>query len=100
MSIQTQQAVITGARHSKGQMDNGSWDFTEVYGQLVINPEQGKGAATVPYKFGDSKNFHHLFANQVLPGKFEIDFMDTTNGRGAATRVIAGIRPVQPSKAA
>ena len=97
MSITTEQVVIAGARPSKGEVEGNPYDFTELYIQQSLNPENARGVATVPYKYGKSDNYHQQFEklpNASYPIKAEADFLSITNGRGAVTRVITAVRPV------
>jgi hypothetical protein len=93
MSATTRKFKICGARPSKGNSDGIEWDYTEVYVEQHLDPSTGMGVATVPFKFGKSDNYRHVFEGRVaLPAIADVDVLEVTNGRGASKTVITAVR--------
>jgi hypothetical protein len=94
MSVTTETSIIRGARPSDGSMEGGiTWDYTELYIEEHIDPENGSGTATVPLKWGKRENYdNHIFNKIKFPVKAQIDIMTVTNGRGSSKRVVTAVR--------
>ena len=85
--------VVTGAKPSSGSFTNDkgemvSYDTCNFYVQMPL--KDGKGFASVEYKFGKSAEFNTLFPVE-LPAMATIEFEQLTTGKGRVQTNIVGI---------
>lgn len=85
--------LITGAMPSKGEFEKDGklvpYDNTKFYVHMPLS--QGKGYATVEYKFGTSAEYERIFSNIDLPATAEVVIEQTTTGKGTVKQEIKDI---------